>query len=406
MLEELDLDELIAPFPYFGGKRAVAHLIWPRLGPDVPNYIEPFFGSGAVLLQRPGGAGKIETINDIDRYVANFWRAIKANPWAVAEWCDDPVNEADMHARHHWLVSQTDFKERMHTDPDYYDAKIAGWWCWGICCWIGAGWCAEPNNRKHPKLDGIGKGVHSQRGDGTKRQKRQLPDLSVSGTNGLATGRGVHGARGRERNRDALVRPHLSSDVGVHSLSAMANLPALGNDRGIHGVSAVPETYLHALRALQVPDAPPCFRWFMMLMLRLRRVRVACGDYKRVLGRSVLGKGKNVGGRRPVAVFFDPPYDPELRAKGLYLNDTAVSHKVREWCLKNGNDPDIRIALCGYEGEHDMPDDWEVVEWEGRRGYSKASNKNRKKERIWFNPSCLKPEKQRSLLDLIPPEHR
>ena len=27
-------------------------------------------------------------------------------------------------------------------DPDYYDAKIAGWWLWGICQWIGSGWCS------------------------------------------------------------------------------------------------------------------------------------------------------------------------------------------------------------------------------------------------------------------------
>ena len=43
--------QLITPFPYFGGKLPVAELVWLRLG-DVPNYIEPFFGTGAVLLNR------------------------------------------------------------------------------------------------------------------------------------------------------------------------------------------------------------------------------------------------------------------------------------------------------------------------------------------------------------------
>jgi REP element-mobilizing transposase RayT len=43
---------LKAPFPYFGSKRAVASVVWERLG-DCPNYVEPFFGSGAVLLGRP-----------------------------------------------------------------------------------------------------------------------------------------------------------------------------------------------------------------------------------------------------------------------------------------------------------------------------------------------------------------
>jgi hypothetical protein len=28
---------LRAPFPYFGGKTRVAHLVWDAFGPDVPN---------------------------------------------------------------------------------------------------------------------------------------------------------------------------------------------------------------------------------------------------------------------------------------------------------------------------------------------------------------------------------
>ena len=42
-------DELRAPFPWFGGKRRAADLVWPRLG-DVSTYNEPFAGSLAVLL--------------------------------------------------------------------------------------------------------------------------------------------------------------------------------------------------------------------------------------------------------------------------------------------------------------------------------------------------------------------
>jgi hypothetical protein len=43
---------LRAPFPYFGGKSRAAHLVWAAFG-DVPNYVEPFAGSLAVLLGRP-----------------------------------------------------------------------------------------------------------------------------------------------------------------------------------------------------------------------------------------------------------------------------------------------------------------------------------------------------------------
>lgn len=355
---------LRAPFPWFGGKRRVADAVWRAFGADINNYVEPFAGSLAVLLGRPGGAGKIETVNDADRYLANFWRAVTAEPDEVARLADWPINEADLHARHKWLVDQAAFRERMHTDPDYYDVKIAAFWVWGICQWIGSGWCAEPNNHKHPKLDGIGKGVHANQG-------HQLPKLTVSdGCSGIG---GVLAPT--LESRPWRQRPDLSSGPhGVH-------MPSLGNDRAIHGVSA-----------------PPATVWFRALQDRLRRVRVACGDWTRVLGPSVLGKGKNVGGRIPCGVLLDPPYSHDHRVPDLYVEDDAsISTRVREWALEHGDDPDLRIALCGYAGEHEMPGSWTVMAWKAARGYASKENYNRGLERIWFSPHCLKAE-QLSLL--------
>ncbi len=355
---------LRAPFPWFGGKRRVADVVWRAFGPDVPNYIEPFFGSGAVLLGRPGGAGKIETVNDADRYLANFWRAVTADPESVARFADWPVNEADLHARHQWLVNQAEFRERMHTDPDFYDVKIAGWWVWGLCQWIGGGWCAEPRNHKRPTFDGIGKGVHSDAGH---EPPRHLPALSVGSDHGVGSGgRGIHSEAAicsySPGRKPAIGQP----GQGVH-------LPGLGNDRGINGVAS-----------------PPALAWFLALQERLRRVRVACGDWTRVLGNSVLGKGKNVGGRRPCAVFLDPPYSTDHRAAGLYAEDGAgLSEAVRAWALEHGDDPELRIALCGYEGEHAMPSSWTKHAWKAARGYSGQGNDNRERERIWFSPHCL-----------------
>lgn len=323
----------MAPFPWFGGKRRVADVVWRAFGADVQNYIEPFAGSLAVLLARPGGAGKIETVNDVDRYIANFWRAVTEDPGAVAHAADWPVNEADLHARHKWLVNQREFRERMHTDPEYFDVKIAGWWVWGLCQWIGGGWCVEPNNHNRPKMSGD------------------------------STGMGIHAANAYSPGR----RPSLgSSEQGVH-------LPSLGNDRGLNGVAA-----------------PPCEAWFRALQERLRRVRVACGDWTRVLGDSVLGKGKNVGGRRPCAVFLDPPYSHDVRDPYLYAEDEPdVAEKVRAWAIEHGDDPELRIALCGYEGEHEMPATWTVHAWRAARGYASEANSNRARERIWFSPHCL-----------------
>ena len=76
------MSDLKAPFPYFGGKSKVADIVWRAFG-NVPNYCEPFAGSLAVLLARPHAA-KIETVNDLDCHIANFWRAVKSDPNAVA----------------------------------------------------------------------------------------------------------------------------------------------------------------------------------------------------------------------------------------------------------------------------------------------------------------------------------
>lgn len=437
-----DLEVVKAPFPWFGGKRRVAAEVWEAFGPDVPNYIEPFAGSLAVLLGRPGGAGKIETVNDADRYLANFWRAVTLAPEEVALHADWPVNEADLHARHKWLVNQLPYlREQMHIDPRFFDPLIAGWWVWGICQWIGGGWCVEPNNGKHPKLDGIGKGVHSQRGHREKQRPHMSGDSVGMGVHSethrkifagdtrrgihadvarsrganrseeanrpdlAGVGRGIHAERGRRScEADWRKRPELdgtSPGRGVHSDGAHdaaayspgrrpqistagqgVHLPSLGNDRGLNGVAAA-----------------PCVEWFRALQHRLRRVRVACGDWKRVLGNSVIGKGKNVGGRRPCAVFLDPPYSFEHRDPYLYSEDDGkISALVRDWALEHGDDPELRIALCGYEGEHDMPPSWRVHAWKAARGYAKEGNENRALERIWFSPHCLQPGNTQGLL--------
>ena len=71
----------------------------------------------------------------------------------------------------------------------------------------------------------------------------------------------------------------------------------------------------------------------------------------------------------------------------------AVSKDVAAWAIANGDNPLMRIALCGYEGEHVMPSSWECVPWKATGGYGGQSkdhdNPNAKRERIWFSPHCL-----------------
>ena len=133
--------------------------------------------------------------------------------------------------------------------------------------------------------------------------------------------------------------------------------------------------------------------WFDDLSRRLRRVRICCGDWSRVLGPSPTYKCA-----APCAVFLDPPYSHDVRGTGIYPHDIAgVSGAVRAWALANGSNPQLWIALCGYEGEHEMPAEWEMAGWRAQGGYGRQGNgrgrTNRHLERIWFSPHTPQPQR-------------
>lgn len=307
-----------APFPWFGGKSRVAPLVWEHFG-DVANYVEPFAGSLAVLLGRPDDPG-METVNDIDCYLSNFWRSLQTSPNEVAKYADWPVNEADLQARHTWLLQQSDFREKMKSEPDFFDAKIAGWWVWGMSAWIGGGWCDVPGYERR-----------------IQRQKvavsQQIPRLGTAG-------------------------------AGVHRKSLAENAGLLD--------------------------------YFYELADRLRRVRVCCGDWTRVVGPAVTYKNGGVGDKGITGIFFDPPYSAEAgRANSIYAcEDLTVAHDVRKWAIENGDNPRLRIAFCGYQCEHDFPQGWKAAPWKAAGGYGNHSNgtgrKNKTREVVWFSPHCLK----------------
>ncbi len=319
---------LAAPFPWFGGKANACEEVWTAFG-HVDNYVEPFAGSAAMLLGAPEGK-RVETINDFDGFVANFWRAIAHDPEAVAHHADWPCNENDLFARHSWLVRQRDgLTDRLHADPEYFDAKVAGWWCWGACNWIGSGWCS-----------GAGPWVH----DGEKLvDARKLPHLSA--------GQGI--------NRKL---PHLSAGRGINR-----KLPHLG-DAGRGRRAYIME-------------------WFALLHARLRDVRVTCGDWQRVCKDSVTTR------HGLTAVFLDPPYakgSMDYSAGGMGL---GIAEAVRAWCIENGQDKALRIVLCGHAGEHDelLQHGWHIREWTARKGYALTDEaiENSSSETLWCSPNCV-----------------
>ena len=326
---------LKSPYPWFGGKARIATEVWKRFG-GIRNYVEPFFGGGAVLLARPGwqpGALWTETVNDINAWLCNFWRAVQHDPDAVARYAADPVSELDLHARGDWLFYRpgvdAEFIERLRGDPDWYDAQSAGWWVWGQSSWIGDNW-GRRECRARPHLGDAGTGVN-----------RKLPHLGDAG-------KGVNRKRPAEPEPDITVR-----HAGIRD-------------------------------------------YMRQLCERMARVRVCCGDWSRVLGPTPTEK---LG---LTAVFLDPPYGVADRAECYGEHDSLdVAADVRAWCVANGDNPMLRIALCGYEGEHAMPDTWECLAWKAKGGYANqrknGANVNATRERVWFSPHCLGVEREQTL---------
>ena len=304
---------LAAPFPYFGGKRRAAPIIWRRLG-DPAGYVEPFAGSAAVLLARPEFTGRrVETLNDADGWLVNAWRSIQLDPAGTAAAAWGPVTEIDYHARLAWLQERRtpDLVAWLEGDPEAHDAKAAGWWLYVCAAGIG---------------DPFGPGPWRVI-DGRLTDTRKLPHLGDAG-------RGV--------NRGL---PHLG-DAGQGVLAA----------------------YLQTLAD------------------RLRRVRITCGSWERVVQPSVTRAGTGGDGTR--AVFLDPPY---ATSGDLYAHSSdGVAEQARDWCLTAPRD--LRIVLCGYDDEHDalLGHGWTVAAGKagGGAGYSSRAD-NGRRERIWCSPACL-----------------
>lgn len=295
-----------SPYPYFGSKKKVVKEVWKRFG-EIENFIEPFFGSGAVLLANPK-IPKMETLNDADAFIPNFWRAVIHDPDTVIKYADQPVMESDLHARHRWVLSEEaeEFRKKVNTDPNYFDAKVAGWWVYGMNSCIGITF-------------------------GKKRGLHCKPFLNMTGQN--------------------ITNPHEDTKA-----------------------------------------------WIYALKERLKNVRVCCGGWERVCTPPVTFKNKSLTKNGIVGVFLDPPYLVEKRHDKLYRVETNVFDDVCKWAINNADNPKMRIAVCGFEGDYDFPKDWVQYNWQTNGGFSsfakheKQGKENSKREMIWFSKNCLIPD--------------
>ncbi len=395
------------PFPYFGGKADAAPVVWHALG-DVDHYVEPFAGSLAVLMRRPHEPNRTyysETVNDIDGLLINAWRAMSASPDALAEAASWPVSEADLHARHLAVLKWKNDRELEHLmgDPDFHDVRIAGWWIWGMSCWIGSGWCVGVG----PWV--IGEGGRIEKRSGSAGVSRKIPHLT-------GNGRGANGLGTREPGVSRKI-PNISDDgkganhPGTREPGVSRKIPHLTSDgRGANrpctrepGVEGDDEEF-HPL------TMPELRRWFAFLSARLRHVRILNGDWQRAVTNGAMQtlpvrQGGHCG------IFVDPPYaDTADRDDNLYAHDSLdVAHGVREWALRSGGDPRLRIVVAGFDGEHGSAfaaAGWREVEWfkagflkggmaQTNRGEGCEVTHQQGRERLWMSPHCLAPAKAR-----------
>ena len=382
------------PYPWFGGKAKIAPVIWRAFG-EISNYSEPFFGGGAVFLARPGWTAETrwtETVNDINAWLTNFWRAVKADPETVAEYAADPVSELDLHARgdalfykgvklserHDKATLLPDaFCEALRSDPEWYDAKVAGWWVWGQSSWIGDNW----GRMECRSLPALASGC-----EGINRVWRSRPSLTQNGIHrkrpSLASGgKGINREVSGEIERK---RPYLSrGGRGVaRQMPHVANigqgvnrtLPQLGaGGRGVGRKCYRETTITEYMRALSE---------------RVSCVRICCGDWRRVLGPTPTVHNGLTG------VFLDPPYAVSDRDECYGENESkTIAHDVRQWCIENGGNKRLRIALCGYEEHEELSaHGWRRHAWRAQGGYGnqkKTGNQNNRREVVWFSPHCL-----------------
>ncbi len=75
-----------------------------------------------------------------------------------------------------------------------------------------------------------------------------------------------------------------------------------------------------------------------------------------------------------------------------YATDGDVAVDVARWAFEQGAERSMRIALCGHEGDYDLPRGWTTRNWVARKGYQVTDANGGHSghlERVHFSPHCL-----------------
>ena len=430
-----------APFPWHGGKRRWASLIWSKLGnPTV--YAEPFAGSLAVLLHRRQPCPR-EIVCDLDGLLCNFWRALRDDPDAVAYWAAWPTIHHDLTARHHWLREWRDnHGHRITRDPTFYDARIAGWWVWGLSNWIGGGWCTAGkyhNSDARPDIADRPSGVQPQ------RSRDQIPKIPASdgqrGWSGVQpqrardvaqaphdkrphvmdrdSGRGVTAQRVPDKRPGNLSHQMGASGSGVQaqkldewspSLTKRPAISARWDGRGVQSSRQLSDAQKldewhdsrphvggrdpgQGVQARQsrgtgdILDGSRWTPWFRSLARRLERVVVLNRSWESALTPTLL-QHTPTGPKPPVGIFLDPPYLTSDRDHTLYHGDEHADEtatKAYEWAIEHGER--YRVAYACGAAHFDVPAGW-TAETLTFGGINDGARRATQRDMVMFSPAC------------------
>ena len=75
------MNEIKTPVSWIGNKTPILHILYALFPLKYERYIEPFGGSGAVLLGKPI-PDKFEVFNDYNRNLVNLFRCMRSRPLA------------------------------------------------------------------------------------------------------------------------------------------------------------------------------------------------------------------------------------------------------------------------------------------------------------------------------------
>lgn len=357
---------LKAPFPWAGGKSRWSDEVWSRFGP-CDAYLEPFAGSLAMLLRNPWPCDR-EIVVDKFAHLPNFWRAIQRDPLEVAKWADYPSSHMDLHARHVWLVKwNAENHDRLWSDADFYDAKAAGWYAWGVSNWIGSDFATM--EIVPDKVQNIGRGLNAEAPE--VFDKRPL----------------IHGGR-------------KATGIGVQQQNQLQDVPdkvpvvvnGASGDSGGSGVQYMAKQNVPFTDEGMPFDGTRLQPWLLALHNRIKRAYVIHRDWQ--LGVTKTMRLAHSDKAKNVAIFLDPPYrtDQGNRSDNIYASDrkgesTDAAVQSYEWAVEHGREERLRIAYCCRDGDFPVPDGWSST----IRDFSGVRDRERRKkhkEAVFFSPGC------------------